>query len=218
MEKLDEYAKIIWDYMLMHQELNKVDAIIALGTNDIRVAERAFEIYKEGFASKIICTGGIAHTNDILNTGWDKSEAEIYKDRLIELGVPLDYILVEDKAQNTGENARNVKKLLEENNLSWNNFIIVGKPWNERRAFATFRKQWPEVNICMSSPQMTYEEYMNSEDVSKDVFLNVLVGDFQRIKLYPSMGFQIEQEIPANVWGAYEHLVNMGYNKHLMKK
>lgn len=102
MDEVDKNAKIIWDYMLMHHELKKVDAIIALGTNDIRVVDRAFEIWKLGFASTIICTGGMAHMDDINKTGWEKSEAEIYKDRLVELGVPESSILTETQAKSTG--------------------------------------------------------------------------------------------------------------------
>ena len=69
----------------------------------------------------------------------------------------------------------------------------------------------------MSSPVMSYEDYMNSKDVSKEVFLNVMIGDFQRIKEYPKLGFQIEQEIPDNVWYSFQELVKLGYDKYLIK-
>ena len=44
-----------------------------------------------------------------------------------------------------------------------------------------------------------------------------MVGDLQRIKIYPKKGFQIFQEIPDDVWQAYKQLVNLGYDKHLIK-
>ncbi len=215
--EVDKYAKIIYEYMLMHQDLIPMDAIIALGANDIRVADRAYEVWKDGFAPIIICTGGKAHENDINNTGWEKSEAEMFEDRLLSLGVPKKNIFLEKDAQSTGDNVKNVKKLLAEEDLQLNNFIVVGKPWNERRAYTTFKKQWPEVNIIMTSPQLSYNEYMNTGEVPKDVLLNVMVGDFQRIKEYPKLGFQIEQEIPEHVWEAYEKLVQIGYTKYLIK-
>lgn len=215
--EVDKYAKIIYEYMLMHQDLVPMDAIIALGANDIRVANRAYEVWKDGFAPIIICTGGKAHGNDINNTGWEKSEAEMFEDRLLSLGVPKKNIFLEKDAQSTGDNVKNVKKLLAEEDLQLNNFIVVGKPWNERRAYTTFKKQWPEVNIIMTSPQLSYNEYMNTGEVPKDVLLNVMVGDFQRIKEYPKLGFQIEQEIPEHVWEAYEKLVQIGYTKYLIK-
>ncbi len=41
----------------MHQELRKADIIFVLGSNDLRVADRAVEIYKEGWAPIIVCSG-----------------------------------------------------------------------------------------------------------------------------------------------------------------
>jgi hypothetical protein len=44
-----------------------------------------------------------------------------------------------------------------------------------------------------------------------------MVGDLQRIKIYPAHGFQIEQEIPEPVWQAFEVLVRAGYDKYLIQ-
>jgi hypothetical protein len=44
-----------------------------------------------------------------------------------------------------------------------------------------------------------------------------MVGDLQRIREYPARGFQIPQDIPDDVWDAYEQLVRAGYDRHLMK-
>ena len=42
-----------------------------------------------------------------------------------------------------------------------------------------------------------------------------MVGDLQRIKVYAETGFQIPQEIPADVWSAYDELVALGYDQRL---
>jgi hypothetical protein len=42
-----------------------------------------------------------------------------------------------------------------------------------------------------------------------------MVGDLQRIRLYPARGFQIEQEIPDEIWAAGERLIALGFNRHL---
>jgi hypothetical protein len=47
--------------------------------------------------------------------------------------------------------------------------------------------------------------------------ISIMVGDLQRIRLYPAMGFQIEQEIPADVWNAFEQLVAAGYDSRMVK-
>ena len=46
--------------------------------------------------------------------------------------------------------------------------------------------------------------------------INIMVGDMQRIKIYPEKGFQIFQEIPGDVWQAYEKLVASGYDMDLI--
>lgn len=217
MEEIDINAKIIWDYMLMHQELEKADVIVALGSNDIRVADTAYQVYKQGFAPVIFCTGGVAHVGDINATGWDKAEAEVYKERLVSLGVPDTNIITENEAKNTGDNASLLRKYIQDNNLPWKSFIIVCKPFMERRAYATFKKQYPEAEIKVTSQNISYEDFMNTANVSKDVFINVMVGDLERIKEYPKLGFQIEQDIPEDVWQALEELTKLGFTKYKLK-
>lgn len=46
-------------------------------------------------------------------------------------------------------------------NLKLNSFILVQKPYMDRRTFATFRKQWPEAECIVTSPQLSYEDYGN---------------------------------------------------------
>jgi len=46
--------------------------------------------------------------------------------------------------------------------------------------------------------------------------IGIMVGDLQRIRLYPAKGFQIHQDIPDDVWRAYEALVEAGYDTHLV--
>lgn len=206
-EKLDTLAKTIWDYMLMHQDLKPADAIFALGSNDSRVAERAADLYLAGLAQYVICSGGNGKASEL-----SRPEAEIFGDIVIKKGVPSDKVILEPNSTNTGENVQFVKKLLEEKGLNFNSFILVQKPYMERRTYATFRKQWPEAECQVTSPQIPYEEYAKDESF-KNKFINIMVGDLERIKEYPKLGFQIEQDIPEDVWNAWKELVEMGYTQ-----
>ena len=38
----------------------------------------------------------------------------------------------------------------------------------ERRSFATFKKLWPEKEVVVTSPQVSFDEYL--DHVSKDNF------------------------------------------------
>ncbi|MFI2507966.1 hypothetical protein [Streptomyces sp. NPDC018972] len=40
--------------------------------------------------------------------------------------------------------------------------LLISKPYEERRAYATARKLWPEVEIASASTPMTLDEYVDS--------------------------------------------------------
>ncbi len=212
---IDIWAERIWEYHQLHHPLAKVDCIFVLGSNDIRVAEYAAQLYKDGYAPLLVCSGGIAHKRDLLNTTWQEPEGEVFAKRVMELGVPEDRIIVENQAMNTGENVTFTESILQEKGLDLQSFIVVQKPFMERRAFATIKQLWPDKEIIVTSPPISFKDYPN-DTISKDQLINILVGDLQRIKVYPSKGFQIPQDIPADVWEAFENLVAKGYDKHLL--
>src|SRR5579864_8731597 len=99
-------ARIVWQYLHVPHEPSPADVIIAAGTNDLRVAEFAADLYLRGYGNPLVCTGGMAHHNDLLATGWQKTEAEMYADVAVLRGVSRASILLEDRSTNTAENAR----------------------------------------------------------------------------------------------------------------
>lgn len=210
----DKLAKILWDYNSLYQPIEKSDCILVLGSHDIRVAQRGAELFLQGFAPLIIFSGNVGRLTKRM---WNKPEAEIFAEEAIKMGVSKDKILIENESTNTGENIIFTKKLLEEKDISVNKLLLVQKPYMQRRAFATFKKVWPEKEVLITAPQIPFEKYPN-EIVPKDVVINIMVGDTQRIEMYPEKGFQIAQEIPVNVWEAYQELVKRGFTNHLIKE
>ena len=96
---------------------------------------------------------------------------------------------------------------------------MVQKPYMERRSYATFRKVWPEKRVIVTSPQVSIDRYLDEcshRALSADDVVSIMVGDLQRIRVYAETGFQIPQEIPADVWAAYEALVALGYDTRLL--
>jgi uncharacterized SAM-binding protein YcdF (DUF218 family) len=180
------------------------------------VAERGAELFKEGWAPSLIFSGG---AGSITRQLWSEPEAERFARIAINEGVPAEKILIENRSSNTGENIRFTKQLLEERGLVLQKFIVVQKPYMERRSYATFRKMWPDKEVIVTSPQTTFEEYLrtysNSALSSTDV-ISIMVGDLQRIRVYPARGFQIEQHVPDEILDAYEQLVAAGFTKHLI--
>ena len=204
-------AKILWEYHHLQHKLEKSECILALGSHDLRVADRAAELYLQGWAPLIIFSGGLGNfTKDV----WTEPEADQFERIAIKHGVPPEAILTENRSTNTGENILFTGRLLKDKKLDITHFIVVQKPYMERRSFATFKKHWPDKHLVVTSPQISFEDYPTAE-ISTDKVIDIMVGDMQRIKLYPDKGFQIAQPIPDEVWQAYERLIALGFNKHL---
>ena len=93
------------------------------------------------------------------------------------------------------------------------------KPYMERRSFATFRKLWPEPDVIVTSPRVTLDEYLaaySHDALSEDEVISIMVGDLQRIRVYPARGFQIHQDMPPEVWAAAQELIRAGYDSRLV--
>ena len=207
-------AQILWDYHHMNHRLEKSDCILALGSHDLRVAERTAELYLEGWAPLVVMSGGLGN---LTKETWTESEADQFATIAIKKGVPEQCVLIENKSTNTGENILFTQKLLAQKNIHPSSFIVVQKPYMERRSYATFKMHWPEKKLFITSPQIPFDKYPTS-DISIEKVINIMTGDLQRIKVYPEKGFQIFQDIPPQVYEAYEKLIAAGFNKHLIKE
>lgn len=207
-------AKILWDYHHVNHSLHKADCIFVLGSHDTRVAERGAELYLQGWAPLLIFSGGLGR---LTKESWSKTEAELFAEIAIQKGVAAEAILIENRSTNTGENVLFTKELLKEKNLHPQTFILVQKPYMERRTYATFQKQWPGKIVYVTSPQISFEEYP-TKDFPMEKVINIMVGDLQRIRIYAKKGFQIPQEIPGEVWNAYQNLVVAGFDEQLVKE
>jgi uncharacterized SAM-binding protein YcdF (DUF218 family) len=226
MDKVDKLAKVLWNYHHLGHKIVEADILMCFTSLDLSVPEYCADLFHKKLAPLVLISGGnatnkwIPDGDNIQRTNWGTdSEAEKYYEVVLEKGVPKKSILLETKSSNSGENVVFSYEILKQKGIIPKSVIVVHKPTMERRAFATFKNYWPEkaTKLLVTSMPISYDDYVR-EIIDKDVIINIMVGDLQRIKLYPEMGFQIYQEIPDNVWNAYEELVKLGYDKHLIHK
>jgi Uncharacterized conserved protein len=207
----------VWNYHRLDHQISRADVILVLCSHDTIVAERGAQLFLEGWAPLLIFSGGLGA---ITRQFWSEPEADQFASIAVGLGIPRERILIENRSTNTGENVLFTKRLLAEKGLDPQTFIVVQKPYMERRSYATFKKVWPEKDVIVTSPQLSLDEYLerySHETLSKDDVISIMIGDLQRIRLYPEKGFQIHQDIPADVWHAFDELVKAGYDKHLIR-
>ncbi len=213
MKTTDELAQIIWDFNNQQDPIEKSDVILVLGSNDLRVAQRGAELFFQEYAPLLIFSG---KEGNFTKGKWEKSEAEMLADVAIAMGVPKKNILIENESTNSGENIIFTKQLLEENKLYPTSFILVQKPYMQHRALATFKKLLPDRKVCITTLDIPFTEYPN-EFLSKEHIIHAMVGDLQRLQLYPAKGFSVPVEIPDSVLEAYHELIARGYTSRLLQ-
>jgi len=212
-----EPLQIIWDYLCLKQPPQKADCIVGFGNFNTDIAVRAAQLYREGYAPKVLFTGGLGRNTEGL---LPEPEAVRFARVAMECGVPAEDILIEDKSTNTRENIEFTRALLEEKRIPTNHILGVHQPFMERRIWAAMKVYWRSLNFSVTSPQVTIPEYLaraRQQGISENASVSVIVGDFQRMDLYAKKGYQIPQEIPEQAWEAYRKLVAMGFDKQLAK-
>jgi len=209
-----QLARLVFDFHQLRHQPRPSDVIIGLGTNDIRVAHHAVDLYEQRLAPRILFTGGVAHVNDLLATPWTDAEADVFAQVALDRGVPASAIIRETKATNTSENIRFARQLLKGEKLT--SVILAVKPFMQRRAFATYAVVWPEMPVTVSTWATTFDDYCHAE-LPPDKVLNIILGDLQRIWIYGARGFSAPQIIPPDVVEAFQTLVARGYDSHLVK-
>ncbi|MFF0397425.1 YdcF family protein [Streptomyces sp. NPDC005248] len=205
-------AQRLWDFQQMHHEPRPCSVAIGLGSHDLGVADVTVDLYQRGMFPLIVFTGATSRTT---RARMPRGEAEHYRERALELGVPAPAILVEPNARNTGENINFSRELLAERGVDVSSVLLVSKPYEERRAYATARILWPEIEIVSASAPMTLSDYVDSIQ-DPHLVLDMLVGAQQRLLLYPEQGFMIRQEVPESVAEAYERLCASGFTSRLV--
>jgi uncharacterized SAM-binding protein YcdF (DUF218 family) len=215
--RIRSLVETIWRYHQLNHELAQSDVILVLCSHDTRVAERGAELFLAGWAPWLIFSGGLGAITRQL---WQEPEADQFARLAVAMGVPEDRILIENRSTNTGENVMFTRALVAARGLDPASFLLVQKPYMERRSYATFRKVWPEKAVLVTSPRVSLDEYLRDythASLALADVISIMVGDLQRIRLYPAKGFQIPQEIPDDVWQAYEELIEAGYNTRLIE-
>lgn len=204
---------VAWDYLRLVHPPVRADAILTLGSFDVQAAVHAAALWKRGLAPVIVMSGGLAHRGGLLDTGWTRTEARVFAEAARAEGVPEQAILLEEEAQNTADNFVLGRAVAERAGLSPRTLLVVAKPYMTRRGFATGRKAWPEAELVMQCEEIGVADYFARE---ADPERTLLVGDLHRILVYPTMGFQIPQAVPAMVVDALRRLVDAGYGARLV--
>ncbi|XVU26891.1 YdcF family protein [Actinoplanes sp. CA-054009] len=197
----------LWGYHDMGHEVRAVDVGIGLGSHDLGVAKVATSLYRAGMYPWLVFSGANAPTTV---ERFPRGEAVHYREYAVENGVPAEAILVETRARNTSQNIEYTRTVLSERGIRARSVLLMSRPYQQRRAYATCKKVWPEVDVICASLPLALDDYVAGIGDAGKV-IEMLVGDTQRIEKYAGLGFAVSQEMPDEVRQAFFRLVRAGY-------
>lgn len=160
--------------------IQKSDAIILLEGDGFNRYRKAVELYNEGYADKIVFSGGITDYeygsfpfSDILP-------------KILEEGVPKENIIHEDLSKNTREQAIEIIKYATKYN--WDKLILVATHEHQYRAYLTFLR----VVLATNPNIMLYNAPVRNLGWFKETGwgkrIDRLEVEFKRIDEYSKLG------------------------------
>ena len=202
-------ARIIRDYLRSFRKEQPCDALVVCGSYDLRVMEHAIVLLQQGLSKKLVITGNTGNWTKYI---WKEPEARVFYEYSKEQ-IPGDVeIMLETAATNFGENISFTKNLLPD----VESVLLLTKPNAVLRVLLTAKKQWPDTACFVSSPEYTFPDEV-SNVVGLLGLIDEMVGDIDRIRRYPELGYQIDHELPRSVQAAAEILMHSGFKNHLSK-
>ncbi|GHO54175.1 YdcF family protein [Ktedonobacter robiniae] len=185
---MQDLVTILYNWLAISDGPQKADLIFLFGAPTLAVPQKGLELYKAGFASYLLVTGERSLTEE---SGWNKTLADKYAENLIENDVDKNRIIIQNKSLNTLEDV-----IFSLGNLSvFKRIILVNRPIQQRRGYATFQKQTTDM-VLINVPCM--------ETMSEDQLAVRCVLEYEKIERYTNKGDIKKQVIPNEVREAYQ--------------
>lgn len=203
----------------LRDRLRKADAIVILAGTRGNIGFlngkicTAAHLYKQGWASYIICAGkfsvkvteqatlipieelqmavtnGRIQEKDVAKAAksWDIGLGARYmREQLLQMGVPADAILLEDASLHTRENAEEVLTLIQQHNMK--RIILVTSPFHQLRTYLTFAKVFQPYNIQVINYYAETGEWNPYTWFLSKEHRNLVKSETERIKQYRQKG------------------------------
>ena len=129
----------MWNFLVVNEQPKASDVIIVLSGDTGRL-EYGVKLFQQGYADRLLCTGG---------------GARAMQREAIAMGIPEDDILVERRSHSTFENATNSWQMMQEQGLK--TAIVVTSAYHTRRASIIFGQFIPKQDLTVCAvPDTTW--------------------------------------------------------------
>jgi len=126
----------LYDYLSEEDTLEEADLIFVFGAKQTFRTEKAVDLYKKGYATKILVSG----RSPSYENNNAAPEAEMFASFAIEHGVPKEDIIIEKESITMPDNVKRSLNLLETENIPHGSIILVNSAFSQRRGWVHFSK------------------------------------------------------------------------------
>ena len=183
-----DFLKKTKEFIFVENKPEKADIIFVPGNGYPQMAEKAAELYREGYAPVVLPSGKYSITTGRFSgvlSGAEKyhgsyeTEWKFLRDVLVKNGVKPEDILREDRATYTYENALFSREVTEKAGLSVKKAILCCKSHHARRVLMYFQYVYPETEflVCPSFPDGITRSNWNHTELGVDA----VTGEVTRI-------------------------------------
>lgn len=135
-------------YLAPTDTLTKADAIVVVSGSQDRI-KHAVDLYKQGYAPTLILSGAAREG--------DTSNARAMAIEATRSGVPVEAIVLEEKAANTYENALYTRDIVTAQQMK--KLILVTSPYHQRRVYNTFLATFKETDARLQNSPSVYSPW-----------------------------------------------------------
>lgn len=194
--QFDQLVDPVWSFLApcaTTATTSKVDAIFVFGGLGMEIPTRAAALYHRGVADHILVSGD---SGPLTVDAFPASEARVFADKMVQLGVPRASIHLEEKATNTGQNVQLGMEKLAADGIIPRKLALVAKGFLTRRAMLTFGRQYPQI---VTVPLPAEGPASAHPDRPREKLALRLVDELRRLRQYQNHGFIAEVTIPVAV-------------------
>lgn len=172
------------NYLIKESALVKADAIVVLGGGSYERGLHASELYHDGYAELLICTGGNTPYS-LQAIGKPMLEAQVSKSVLLNQSVSQEEIICLEGATSTFEEAQEIKQFA--GSMALERIIIVSSKHHTRRVSKVFEKAFQDEGIQLiysGAPSLSYEESQWWESEEGMIMVN---NEYMKLLYYAFM-------------------------------
>lgn len=168
----------LYDYLSEEDVIKKSDAIFVFGGKTPLRAEKAVQLYRDGWSRKIIFSGHGSYTGRS-----ETSEAEKYREVAIAAGVPPEDILLETESITIPDNVRRSLNYFDEIGFTPKSLILVNSPQPQRRGWCLFKKYLPDSVELVRQNCPTAEKYGRDGWFTNPEGIKVVLNECIKMKI-----------------------------------